>query len=55
MKYLRENKFVNSYADFPLTLAHWPMASEHCRRTSDFLNYWPGLASGVYEKIKLFS
>ena len=33
--------------DFPLTLAHWPMASEHCRRTSDFLSYWPGLASGI--------
>ena len=33
--------------DFPLTLARWPMASEHCRRTSDFLSYWPGLASGI--------
>ena len=35
------------YSDFPLTLARWPMASEHCRRTSDFLSYWPGLASGI--------
>ena len=34
-------------ADFPLTLARWPMASEHCRWTSDFLSYWPGLASGI--------
>ena len=36
-----------STPDFPLTLARWPMASEHCRRTSDFLSYWPGLASGI--------
>ena len=35
------------WPDFPLTLARWPMASEHCRRTSDFLSYWPGLASGI--------
>ena len=34
-------------SDFPLTLARWPMASEHCRQTSDFLSYWPGLASGI--------
>ena len=33
--------------DFPLTLARWPMASEHCWRTSDFLSYWPGLDSGI--------
>ena len=33
--------------DFPLTLARWAMASEHCRRTSDFLSYWPGLPSGI--------
>ena len=33
--------------DFPLTLARWPMASEHCWRTSDFLSYCPGLPSGI--------
>ena len=33
--------------DFPLTLARWPMASEHCWQTSDFLSYWPRLASGI--------
>ena len=32
---------------FLLTLARWPMASEHCQRTSDFLSYWPGLTSGI--------
>ena len=32
---------------FLLTLARWPMASEHCWRTSDSLSYWPGLASGI--------
>ena len=49
--------------DFPLTLAHWPMASEHCRWTSDFLSYWPRLPSGIStiaknfkkRKTKLFS
>ena len=41
-------KQVNLYiADFPLTLARWPMASEHCWQTSDFLSYWPGLASSI--------
>ena len=34
-------------SDFPLTLARWPMASEHCRWTSDFLSYLPRLASGI--------
>ena len=31
------------------------MASEHCQQTSDFLSYWPGLASGIStiaEKLK---
>ena len=34
-------------AVFPLTLARWPMASEHCWQTSDFLSYWPRSASGI--------
>ena len=38
---------VQQHPDFPLTLTRWPMASDHCRRTSDFLSYWPGLASGI--------
>ena len=38
---------LHASPDFPLTLARWPMASEHCRRTSDFLSYWPGLDSGI--------
>ena len=25
------------------------MASEHCRWTSDFLSYWPGLTSGIQQ------
>ena len=33
--------------DFLLTLADWPMASEHCQWTSDFLSYWPRLASSI--------
>ena len=33
--------------DFPLTLARWPMAGEHCQQTSGFLSYWPRLASGI--------
>ena len=34
-------------AVFPLALARWPIASENYLRTSDFLNYWPSLASGI--------
>ena len=43
--------FQTLVADFLLTLARWPMASEHCRRTSDFLSYWPGLASGISKTV----
>ena len=54
--YVNFNLFYFAWTtDFPLTLARWPMASEHCRRTSDFLSYWPGLASGISkitEKLK---
>ena len=42
------------YPDFPLTLARWPMASEHWRWTSDFLSYWPGLPSGISTIVKNF-
>ena len=42
-----ESQVCSSNSDFPLTLARWQMASEHCRRTSDFLSYWPGLDSGI--------
>ena len=38
---------VVSHSVFPLALARWPMASENYRQTSDFLNYWPRLASGI--------
>ena len=41
-------------SDFPLTLARWPMASELCRRTSDFLSYWPGLACGISKIVEKF-
>ena len=42
---IQDNSQVHAY--FPLTLARWPIASEHCRWTSDFLSYWPRLASGI--------
>ena len=46
-----ENDIVAKYetekADSLLALARWPISSEHCWRTSDFLSYWPGLACGV--------
>ena len=41
------SEFMHSNSDFPLTLACWPMASEHCWQTSNFLSYWPGLARGI--------
>ena len=31
------NNVNNVQPVFPLALARWPMASENCRRTSDFL------------------
>ena len=47
-------KDVTHPTDFPLTLARWPMASEHWWRTSDFLSYWPGLPSGIPTIVKNF-
>ena len=46
--------FLYDMTDFLLTLARWPMASEHCRRTSDFLSYWPRLPSGTSTIAKNF-
>ena len=43
-----------SLSDFPLTLARWPMASEHCWQTSDFLSYWPRMPSGISIIVKNF-
>ena len=45
---------VEKEADFPLTLARWPMASEHWRQTSDILSYWPRLPSGISTIAKNF-
>ena len=47
-------RMMTHRSDFPLTLARWSMASEHCQQTSDFLSYWPRLPSGISTIAKIF-